>query len=81
MCSDAPGENKYCSIYNINEVDLTWLLNSITQQYLQIPNTLRYDFEIFCYISLIDWDHAGLIQGLCPASERRRYFVKTSLID
>ena len=32
-----------------------------------------------CPVQMMDW-HTGLILGLRPANERRRYFVTTSLI-
>ena len=58
-----------------------WLEMSIYWWFITMsavtPLLLRWNYHS---LALSHWYNTGLILGLCPANERRRYFVTTSLI-
>ena len=49
-------------------------------QLLSVSGPVMTDALNVCHYPDVYWPAPGLILGLCPANEKRRYFVTTSLI-
>ena len=64
------------------------LLSTCPWEAISVPSHIYHPYRFYYYMPnhLATWLHLlaviikGLILGLCPANERRRYFVTTSLI-